>query len=94
MHSKILTVDGQMVFMGASNLDFRSFDLNFQNDILLKNAKLVGASRQRQMEYYTDSTIVDPAEVASWPVWKRIWHSSFVSIIPLNQGEAAVTIRG
>lgn len=83
MHSKILTVDGQMVFMGASNLDFRSFDLNFQNDILLKNAKLVGASRQRQMEYYTNSTIVDPAEVASWPVWKRIWHSSFVSIIPL-----------
>lgn len=83
MHSKIITVDGQMTFMGATNLDFRSFDLNFENDILLKDPRLADEIRGRQMEYYANSTIVDPAEVMAWPLWKRIWHNSFVSIIPL-----------
>ena len=83
MHTKTLTVDGELTFMGATNLDIRSLDLNFENDILLRDEKLTGEIRNRQMEYYADSTLIDPAVVKEWPVWKRIWHNSFVSIIPL-----------
>ena len=83
LHSKIMTVDGRMTFMGSSNLDIRSFDLNFENDVLLHDEVLTAAIRQRQMEYLAASTPVDPAMVRSWPIWRRIWLNAFATVGPL-----------
>ncbi len=38
LHAKTLTIDGQISFIGSSNLDLRSFDLNYENNILLQDA--------------------------------------------------------
>ncbi|EBW2250056.1 cardiolipin synthase, partial [Salmonella enterica subsp. enterica serovar Enteritidis] len=43
LHAKTLTIDGEATFIGSSNMDIRSFDLNFENDILLKDPTLTGA---------------------------------------------------
>lgn len=83
LHSKILTVDGRMTFMGSSNLDIRSFDLNFENDILLHDPELTTAIRTRQMTYFEQSTLVDPQEVLGWPVYKRVWLNIFAAVGPL-----------
>lgn len=83
LHSKTMTVDGQATFMGSSNMDIRSFDLNYENDILFRDAALTSAVRQRQMEYLADSTLVDPAYVRSWPIWRRIWLNAFATMGPL-----------
>ncbi len=83
LHSKTMTVDGKMTFIGSSNMDIRSFDLNFENDILLHDEILTAAIRQRQMDYLAASTTVDPATVRAWPIWRRIWLNAFATIGPL-----------
>lgn len=83
MHAKTLTVDGELTFLGATNIDYRSFDLNFENDILLRDSRLTQAIRDRQLEYLDDSTLVDAKEVGDWPVWKRIWYNAFTTMVPL-----------
>jgi len=83
LHAKIMTVDGVMTFMGSSNLDIRSFDLNFENDILLQDEALTAAIRERQMEYLSSSTLVEPARVRAWPIWRRIWLNAFATVGPL-----------
>ena len=83
LHSKTLTIDARTVFMGSSNLDIRSFDLNFENDILFTDAPLAGAIRDRQMQYLASSTPVDPAVVAGWSLPRRIWLNAFAVVGPL-----------
>lgn len=83
LHSKIMTVDERMTFMGSSNMDIRSFDLNFENDVLVHDDALTAAIRERQMEYLAASTPVDPATVRAWPIWRRIWLNAFATVGPL-----------
>lgn len=83
LHAKTLTLDGRLTFMGSSNLDIRSFDLNFENDVLLHDPAVTAAVRARQMEYLERSIRVDPAEVARWPLHKRIWLNAFAAMGPL-----------
>lgn len=83
LHSKIMTVDGETTFLGSSNMDIRSFDLNFENDILLSDRALTADIRQRQMDYLARSTLVDPGEVRAWPFWRRIWYNAFATLGPL-----------
>lgn len=83
LHSKTLTIDREVTFMGSSNLDIRSFDLNFENDILLRDPALTQAVRARQMEYAAASTPVDPAAVRAWPLARRIWLNVFTVIGPV-----------
>ena len=83
LHSKIITVDGETTFIGSSNMDIRSFDLNFENDILLRDETLTAAIRQRQMEYLDTSVPIDPVEVRNWPIWKRIRYNAFATMGPL-----------
>lgn len=83
LHSKTLTIDGELTFMGSSNLDIRSFDLNFENDILLRDQTLTEAVRARQMQYLASSTPVDPATVRAWPLTRRIWLNIFAIVGPV-----------
>ena len=83
LHSKTLTIDGETTFIGSSNLDIRSFDLNFENDILLHDAKLTAAIRARQLAYAASSTPVDPEAVRNWPLLRRIWVNAFAIMGPI-----------
>lgn len=83
LHSKTLTIDGETTFLGSSNMDIRSFDLNFENDILFTDRSLAGNIRERQMAYLADSTPVDPAEVKAWSIPRRIWFNAFAIVGPI-----------
>lgn len=83
LHSKTMTVDGALAFIGSSNLDIRSFDLNFENDILLHDKTLTEAIRGRQMDYVASSTPVDPETVRRWPLYRRIWFNLFDVLGPV-----------
>jgi len=83
LHSKILTIDGRKTFMGSSNMDIRSFDLNFENDVLLHDPKVTQEIRARQLSYLEQSTLVDPEAVRRWPVYKRVWLNLFATMGPL-----------
>jgi cardiolipin synthase len=64
-------------------MDIRSFDLNFENDVLFIDERLSAQVRARQMQYLASSTPVDPAAVASWSLPKRMWLNVFAVVGPL-----------
>ncbi len=83
LHAKALTIDGQAVFIGSSNMDIRSFDLNYENDMLLQDQTLTEAIRRRQMEYIAASDPVCLADIAATPLHRNIWQNVIAAIGPL-----------
>jgi phosphatidylserine/phosphatidylglycerophosphate/cardiolipin synthase-like enzyme len=49
-------------------MDRRSFDLNYENNILLYAPTLAAAMRERQQDYISRSRPALKQEVAAWPV--------------------------
>jgi cardiolipin synthase len=83
LHSKTLTLDGITTMLGSTNLDPRSFRLNFENNLLFCNRELTLAVRARQREYEASSRTVTLDEVRSWSVPRRLWHNSLAMLGPL-----------
>jgi cardiolipin synthase len=83
LHTKSLTLDGEMTLIGSANMDRRSFELNYENNILFCDPSLTNAMRQRQHEYISRSRLVDPADVAAWPMRRRLWNNTIAMLGPL-----------
>lgn len=80
LHTKSLTVDGIITLIGSANMDRRSFDLNFENNILFYDADLTQVIRRRQDEYIAKSKPVSQTEVASWRLRYRL-RNNFMAIL-------------
>jgi cardiolipin synthase len=50
-----LTLDGEVTLIGSANLDRRSFELNYENNILFHDHALTGVMRKRPQDYITRS---------------------------------------
>jgi cardiolipin synthase len=83
LHAKTLTIDASLTFIGSSNLDIRSLDLNFENDLLFLDAGLTAAVRARQQAYCAASREVTDAEVAGWPIWRRVANNAIATVSPI-----------
>ena len=83
LHTKSLTLDGEVTLIGSANMDRRSFDLNYENNILFCDPGLTAVMRQRQQEYIASSRRVEPKEVASWPVTRRLWNNIIAMLGPV-----------
>ncbi|MBX7165733.1 MAG: cardiolipin synthase [Pirellulales bacterium] len=66
LHTKSLTLDGQVTLIGSANMDRRSFELNYENNILLCDPQLTADVRNRQAAYLARSQPVTLAQVAAW----------------------------
>ena len=83
LHTKSLTIDGEVTLIGSANMDRRSFDLNYENNILFYNAALTATVRERQLEYVAKSVRVSEAEVAAWPTRRRLWNNVIATLGPV-----------
>jgi cardiolipin synthase len=83
LHTKSLTLDGEITLIGSANMDRRSFNLNYENNILLCDGDVTAAMRQRQQHYIDHSTPVTAGMVASWSIGRRLWHNSIATLGPL-----------
>ncbi|MFT4158725.1 cardiolipin synthase [Shinella sp.] len=83
LHAKTLTMDGQITLIGSANMDRRSFDLNYENNILVESADLTASLRARQESYLAQSRRILPEEVEAWTVWRRIWNNILVIFGPV-----------
>ena len=83
LHAKILTIDGKISLIGSSNLDLRSFDLNYENNILLQDEATTLAIEERQQTYVSRSEVVGLPTVLAWHYHKRIWHNVIATIGPV-----------
>lgn len=72
LHAKTLIVDGKAALIGSANMDRRSLELNFENNILLYSPDVANAIRQRQNAWLADSDAISPALVKRRPLLRRI----------------------
>lgn len=79
LHAKIITADGQAALFGSANLDRRSFDLNYEMNLLWLDAGLTGELDARQACYMADSDPLSLDEVRNWPRW-RVARANLVAL--------------
>ncbi len=83
LHTKSLTIDGEVTLIGSANMDRRSFELNYENNILFFDPGLTAGVRQRQQDYITRSNPVDSQALAKWPMTRRLWNNTIAMLGPL-----------
>jgi cardiolipin synthase len=83
LHTKSLTVDGELMLIGSANMDRRSMDLNYENNILVYDRELTQAMCARQGEYITQSREVTRGQVARWSLPRRLLNNTVAILGPL-----------
>jgi cardiolipin synthase len=83
LHTKSFTIDGEVTLIGSANMDRRSFDLNYENNILLHDRTLTSDMRRLQEHYVSKSNAVTPEVVAAWSMPRRLWNNTIAMLGPL-----------
>jgi cardiolipin synthase len=83
LHSKILTVDGRLALIGSTNMDRRSFNLNYENSMLIDSVSITETLDTVQQGYIAQSNAVTLPHVQRWSVLRRIRNNSIALAEPL-----------
>lgn len=71
LHAKTMTIDGKMASVGSANLDFRSFQLNFEINAFLYDRQLVDELEQIFINDVRDSRVITPEMFDAQPLGLR-----------------------
>jgi cardiolipin synthase len=83
LHTKSLTLDGEITLIGSANMDRRSFDLNYENNILLYDPAMTAAMQERQRQYIARSRPVTREMVRDWSLPRRFWNNTLAMLGPI-----------
>jgi cardiolipin synthase len=83
LHSKTMTVDDAFALLGSANIDIRSFDLNFEINVLMYGPEITAELRFAQTRYITESLEVDLTGWRNRPRWKRYAESAAALFSPV-----------
>ena len=83
LHTKSLTFDGEVTLIGSANMDRRSFELNYENNILFYDRSLTADMRERQESYIAGSKQVTREMVERWPWRRRLWNNAIAMLGPV-----------
>lgn len=83
LHAKSLTFDGEVALVGSANMDRRSLELNFENNLLIADPGVVGVLRQRQQTYLQVATPVSLQQVRQWPLQMRLVQNAVAMMSPV-----------
>ncbi len=83
LHTKSLTFDGEVTLIGSANMDRRSFELNYENNILFYNRSLTAEMRQRQESYIAKSKPITGEMVERWIWRRRLWNNAIAMLGPV-----------
>ncbi|MEI2433167.1 cardiolipin synthase [Lysobacter yananisis] len=83
LHTKAMCIDGEVALVGSANMDRRSLDLNFENNLVIADRALVAAIRRRQDKYLSVSHRVALDEVEAWPLRVRLVQNAVAMMSPV-----------
>jgi cardiolipin synthase len=83
LHAKTMVVDGNVALIGSANLDRRSFELNFENNILFSDAAFASQIRARQDEFIAQSDRLTESETSAYGLGTRVWQNALAMLGPL-----------
>lgn len=83
LHAKTIVVDGCLALVGSANLDRRSFELNFENNILFTDRHFAAEILGRQSHYLAQSRRVTRDSLQGQSVLRRLWQNLLAMLSPL-----------
>jgi len=83
LHTKSMTVDGRIALVGSANMDRRSLELNYENNLLIADRDATQVIRRRQQSYLAASYPVDMATVRGWAFHKRLVQNAVGMMAPV-----------
>ena len=83
LHAKMLLSDDNFVTVGSTNMDFRSFEQNFEINAFIYDPEVVRTMKRIFMADQQQSTRIIPAEWKRRPLWNRFWESLVRLLSPL-----------
>ena len=83
LHAKTMTADGAVALVGSANLDRRSFELNYENNVLILDSSSTAMIRDRQMSYIASSREIAREDVESWSTFTRLVNNTAAMMGPL-----------
>ncbi|AMJ55835.1 MULTISPECIES: cardiolipin synthase [Stenotrophomonas] len=83
LHAKSLTVDGEIALIGSANMDRRSLELNFENNLLIADAAVTAHIMRRQQAYLSVSEPVLLEQVLAWPLPTRLLQNAIAMMSPV-----------
>lgn len=83
LHAKTMVVDGETALIGSANLDRRSFELNFENNVLFSEPVLAGQVRALQDTWLAQSDRVTLQRVKSFGLFERLWQNLMAMFGPV-----------
>lgn len=83
LHAKTLVVDDALALVGSANMDRRSLDLNFENNVLFESAVLAAEVHELQQRWLDDANEVDHGGVAARSLPRRFIDNLLTMAAPL-----------
>lgn len=83
LHAKIITVDGRMAMLGSANMDRRSFELNYEMNMLFLCGDLTALLDARQQSYIRRARPVGPDEIRDWSLARRLRNNLLALAAPI-----------
>jgi cardiolipin synthase len=83
LHTKSMTIDRKITLVGSANMDRRSMQLNFENNLLIADEDVSATVRARQQSYLDVSQPVAPDTVKAWPFRKRLVQNAVSMMAPV-----------
>ncbi len=73
VHSKTIVADGKLSVVGTANMDYRSFELNFEVNALVYDQTFGTQLRQVFFDDLRDATKIDPIKWSKRAKYKLLW---------------------
>ncbi|KGJ04851.1 phospholipase [Paracoccus halophilus] len=83
LHAKIITVDYRMAMLGSANMDRRSFELNYEMNMLFLDGGVTAELDQRQQTYIERSRAIELDEIRGWSLWRRLRNNLLALAAPI-----------
>ncbi|MBO4660643.1 MAG: cardiolipin synthase [Prevotella sp.] len=84
IHSKLLVCDDALASVGSANIDFRSFENNFEANMFIYDGKIATEIKQVFLDDLAQSILLDDiADMQNRPFVKRLWESVVRLLAPL-----------
>lgn len=83
LHTKSMTIDGDIALVGSANMDRRSLELNYENNLLIADRAVVQSIRTRQLGYMSVCHPVEIETVQAWPYRQRLLQNAIGMMAPV-----------
>lgn len=73
VHAKTMVIDGDLAIIGSANMDYRSFDLNFEVNAMLYSENIANQLTEAFGNDLKDATLIDAKTWLKRPKYVHLW---------------------